>query len=148
MAYVQAQIDCLLKENIDLKAQVADREAKLKDTKALTATAFEEKVRAQDEHEKAVAMAWKVHVFVGYLGDMLNKAQLYDENMKEPEVMPAPKVLQCLIDYNVKMEKLLSELHALLQPNEQREEAGPSERRPELGSVPVSEPEPEPVSAS
>ena len=73
---------------------------------------------------------------------MLNKAWLYNESMKKPEVMPAPKVLWCLIDYSVKMEKLLSELCVLFQPGRQREEAGPSERRLEPALVPVLEPEP------
>ena len=98
----------------------------MKDTEALTAAAFEEKFRAQDEREKVVTMARKVHAFVGYPGDVLNKAWLYDESMKKPEVMPVPKVLRCLIEYNVKMEKLLNELRVLLQPGKQREEAGPS----------------------
>ena len=46
MEDLQAWIDYLLKENTELKTQVADREDKLKDAEALTATAFEEKVRA------------------------------------------------------------------------------------------------------
>ena len=135
-----------MKENADLKAQAANREEKLKEAEALTAAAFEEKVQAQDEREKAVTMAWKIHAFVGYPSDVVNKARLYDESMKKPKVVPVPKVIRCLIDYSLKMEKLISVLRVLLQPREQREEAGPSERCLEPVLVPVSEPELEPAS--
>ena len=115
---LQARIDCLLKENADLKIQVANREEKLKEVEALTTATFEEKVRAQDEHEKAVTMARKIHAFVGYSDDVMNKAWLYDKSMKKSEIVPAPKVIRCLIDCNLKMEKLLNELRVLFQPGE------------------------------
>ena len=41
---LQARINCLLKENTNLKAQVADREGRLKEAEALTSAAFEEKI--------------------------------------------------------------------------------------------------------
>ena len=80
----------------------------MKEAEALTAAAFEEKVQAQDEREKVVTMARKIHAFVGYLGDVVNKARLYDESMKKWEVVPTPKVLRRLTDYSMKMEKLHS----------------------------------------
>ena len=86
-------MDCLIKENAKLKTQVADRDEKLKEVETLTAAAFEEKVRAQEEREKAVTMAQKVHAFVGYPGNVVTKARLYDESMKKPEVVPVPKLL-------------------------------------------------------
>ena len=76
-------------------------------------------------------MAWKFHAFVGYSSDVVNKARLYDNSMRKPEVALAPKVIQCLVDYSGKIEKPLKELQALLQLGEQREEARPSERHPE-----------------
>ena len=100
---------------MELKTQVADRDEKLKEAEALTATAFDEEVQAQEEREKAFTMAKKFHTFVGYLGDMVTKARLYDESIKKLEVVPAPKVLRILIDYNGKVEKLLGELRTLLQ---------------------------------
>ena len=118
MEDLQAQIDCLLKENADLKTHAANQEEKLKEAEALIAAAFEEKVRAQEDREKAVTMAWKFHAFVGYPGDVVNKARLYNDNMKKSEVAPVPKVIQCLVNYSGKMEKLLKELRALLQPGE------------------------------
>ena len=83
MEDLQARIDCLLKENADLKTQIANREEKLKEAEALTVAAFEEKVRAQEDREK---VARKFHAFVGYLGDVVNKARLYDNSIGKPEV--------------------------------------------------------------
>ena len=101
------------------------------EAEALTTVAFEEKVRAQEDQDKAITMAWKFHAFVGYSGDVVNKAQLYNDNMEKQDVAPAPKVIQCLVDYSGKMEKLLKEMRALLQPSEERKEPEPSKRHQE-----------------
>ena len=114
MEDLRARIDCLLKENAKLKTQVANRDEKLKEAETLTAVAFEEKIRIQEEREKAVTMARKFHSFVEYPGDVVTKARLYDESMKKPKVVPAPKVLRALIDFSGKVEKLLGELRTLL----------------------------------
>ena len=114
MEDLQARIDCLLKENAEFTTQVADRDEKLKDAETLTAAAFEEKVWAQEEREKAFTMARKFHAFVGYPGNVVTKARLYDKSMKKPKVVPAPKVLRILVDYSGKVEKLLGELRTIL----------------------------------
>ena len=93
MEDLRARIDSLLKENAKLKTQVVDQDAKVKEAEALTAAAFKEKVRAKKEREKAVTMAKKFHAFVGFAGDVVTKARLYDQCMKKPEVVPAPKIL-------------------------------------------------------
>ena len=121
MEDLRARIDCLLKENVKLKMQVANWDEKLKEVEALTTTAFKEKVWAQEEREKAFTMARKLHAFVGYPGDVVTKARLYDECMKKLQVVPAPKVLRILVDYSGKVEKLLEELRTLLQHGKQRE---------------------------
>ena len=87
-------------------------------------------------------MAEKFHAFVGFASDVVTKARLYDECMKKPEVVPTPKILRMLVDFSGKVEKLIGELHTLLQPDERRQEAGPSERRPEPNPEPVSRPKP------
>ena len=93
-------------------------------------------------------MARKFHTFMGFLGDVVTKARLYDECMKKPEVVPAPKVLPILVNYSGKVEKFLGELCTLLQHSKQREEAGPSERHPEPDPKPVSRLEPVPPPTS
>ena len=148
MEDLRARIDCLLKENAKLKTQVADQDSKVKEAEALTATAFKEKVRAQEERKKAVTMAKKFHAFVGFASDVVTKARLYDECMKKPEVVLVPKILRMLVDFSGKVEKLFGELCTLLQHDERRQEAGPSERRPEPDSEPMSRSEPVSLPAS
>ena len=114
MEDLRARIDYLLKENAELKTQVTDWDEKLKEAEALTAIAFKEKVQAQEEHKKAVTMAWKFHAFVGFSGNVVTKARLYDDYMKKPEVVPAPKVLRIPMDYSGKVEKLFGELRTPL----------------------------------
>ena len=76
-------------------------------------------MQVQEDRDKAVAMARKFHAFVGYLDDVMNKTRLYNDNMGKSDVAPAPKVIRCLVDYSGRMEKLLKEMRALLQPVEQ-----------------------------
>ena len=114
MEDLRAWIDGLLKENADLQTQVADRDSKLKETEALTVAAFEEKVRAQEECEKAVTTSKKFHAFMGFAGDVVTKARLYNECMKKPEVVPMTKILRMLVDFSGKVEKLFRKLCILL----------------------------------
>ena len=75
---LRAQIDGLLKENGELKRQVADRDAKVKEAEALAAVVVEEKVRAEAEHAKVDTISRKFFDFVGFVGDVVTKARLYD----------------------------------------------------------------------
>ena len=108
----------------------------------LTVAAFEEKVWAEEEREKAVTISKKFHAFLEFAGDVVTKARLYDECMKKPEVVPTPKILRMLVDFSGKVEKLLGELRMLLQYDGRGQELGPSERRPEPDLELVSRPEP------
>ena len=80
----------------------------------MTAIAFKEKVQAQEEHKKAVTMARKFHAFVGFSGNVVTKARLYDDCIKKPEVVLALKVLRIPVDYSGKVEKLFGELRTPL----------------------------------
>ena len=75
---LQTQIADLLKENVDLKTQVADRDRKVKEAEARVATTVEEKIRAEAEHEKWHTVSRKFFDFVGFSGDVVIKARLYD----------------------------------------------------------------------
>ena len=90
---LRARIVGLLKENADLQTQVADRDAKVKEAEALAAAAVEEKVRAEAERKKAATISRKFFDFVGFAGDVMTKARLYDQCMKKSEVVPQPKIL-------------------------------------------------------
>ena len=53
---------------------------------------------------------------MGYPGDVVNKARLYDQCAQQPDTALGAKVIRCMVDYSTKTEKLLKELRALLQP--------------------------------
>ena len=56
---------------------------------------------------------------------MLNKARLFDHGLKQPAIDSGVKIMRCMIDYSLKMEKTLKELRTLLQPTGgQPEQAG------------------------
>ena len=134
---LRAQIASLLKENGELKKQVADRDAKVKEAEALAAAAIEEKVRAEAEREKAATISRKFFNFVGFASDVVTKARLYDQCMKKPKIVPTPKILRMLMDFSGRVENLLGELRILLQYDGRGQEARPSKRRPE----PISRPD-------
>ena len=63
-----------------------------------------------------MVMARKFHAFVGYPSDIVNKARLYDESTSQSGMSSGAKVIRCMVDYSTKIEKLLREMHILLQP--------------------------------
>ena len=118
---LQARVDCLLKENGELKIKVEEGEVLHKKTGELKdriATLEEEVKSAQEERNKAKEVAWKFHAFMGYPGNVVNKAHLYDQCAQQPNTALGAKMMRCMVDYNTKMKKLLKELCALLQPTE------------------------------
>ena len=83
VADLQARVDCLLKENMELQTRVEEREAQHKELEELKdqVKAIEEELKGtREDRDKAVVMARKFHAFVEYSGDVVNKAQLYDES--------------------------------------------------------------------
>ena len=82
MEDLQARVDCLLRGNNDLKDQVAAREAETKEREELKeqiSSMEAEVATAQNEMDKATAVAQKFDEFVGNSGNVINKAKLYDE---------------------------------------------------------------------
>ena len=128
-------MDCLLKENGELRTKVEEGEALRKEIEELKnwITAIEEEVKtARTEQDKAKKVARKIHSFLGFPGDVLNKARLYDQGLRQSTTDSGVKMMCCMVDYNSKMEKTLKELRALLQPTGSQSEpaatptAGPS----------------------
>ena len=110
LANLQAKVDYLLKENSELKTHVTSQVAQLHGMRALKATVDEELVSAQEDRDKAEAISHKFHEFVGHLGDVVNKAWLYDEGSSQQRTPNGAKIVRFLVDYNAKMEKLLREM--------------------------------------
>ena len=78
---LQARVDCLLKENGELKTKVEEGEVLPKEMEELKdpIAALEVEVKsAKEERDNAKEVAWKIHVFMGYPGDVINKARMYD----------------------------------------------------------------------
>ena len=50
----------------------------MKEAEALAAAAVEEKVQAEAKREKAYTISRKFFDFVGFAGDVVTKARLYD----------------------------------------------------------------------
>ena len=112
-------MDCLLKENAELKTKVEEGEALRKETVELKdrIAALEEEVKtAREEQDKSKEVAQKIHAFMGFPGDVVNKARLYDQVLKQPQTSSGAKMMRCMVDYSTKMKKLLKELRVLLQP--------------------------------
>ena len=142
---LQARMDCLLKENGELRAKADEGNALRKEVGELKdrIKVMEKEVKtARAERDKSKEVAQKVYRFLGNPGDMLNKAQLYDHGLKQPTTDSGVKMMQCMVDYGLKMEKTLKELCALLHPTgAQPELVGTPEAGPSTNPAPTPSPE-------
>ena len=78
-----------------------------------------------------------------YPGDVVNKARLYDQCAKQLDTSSRAKMMRCMVDYSTKMEKLLKELRALLQPTGvQPKPASTSTPTPGPSTIPIPNPSP------
>ena len=149
-------MDCLLKENGELRAKADEGDTLRKEVGDLKdrIKVMEKEVKtARAERDKSKEVAQKVYGFLGNPGDVLNKARLYDHGLKQPTTDSGVKMMRCMVDYGLKMEKTLKELHALLHPTGAQPEAvetpgaGPSTTpaptsSPEFVTPPATQPDP------
>ena len=153
---LQARVDFLLKENGELKAKVEEGDALWKEVGDLKnrIKAMEREVKtARAERDKSKEVVHKVHGFLGYPGYVLNKARLYDHGLKQPTTDSGIKMMRCMVDYSLKLEKTLKEFHSLFHPIGAQPElvgtpcAGPSTTpartsSPEFVTPPATQPNP------
>ena len=122
---LQARMDCILKKNVELRAKADEGDALRKENAELKdrikAVEKEAKV-ARTERDKSKEVAQKVYGFLGSPGNVLNKARLFDHSLKQPTTDSGVKMMRCMVDYSLKMEKMLKELRALLQPTRSQSE--------------------------
>ena len=141
---LQAWMDCLLRENGELRAKAEEGDAlrkEVEDLKNRIKVAEKEVKTARAERDKSKEVAQKVHRFLGNPGDVLNKARLFDHGLKQPMTDSGVKMMRCMVDYGLKMEKMLKELRALLQPTEsQPEQVGTPGARPSTAPAPTTSP--------
>ena len=82
---LQARMDCLLKENVELRAKADEGDALRAENKKLKdrmKEAEKEAKTARTEWDKSKEIAHKVSKFLGSPSDVLNKAQLFDHGLK------------------------------------------------------------------
>ena len=141
---LQARMDCLLKENGELRAKVDEGDAIRKENRELKdrIRAMEEVKTARVERDKSKEVTQKVCGFLGNPGDMLNKARLYDHGLKQPSIDSGVKMMRCMVDYGLRMEKFLKELRVLLHSTgAQPEPVGTPGAGPNTTPAPTSIPE-------
>ena len=101
-------MDYLLKENGELKAKVEEGELLRKEMGELQnriATVEEEVKTTRAERDKAKVVAQKIHGYLGFPGDVLNKARLYDHGLKQPTTNSCTKMMCCMVDYGLKLRR-------------------------------------------
>ena len=139
---LQARMDCLLKENAELRARVDEGDtlrAENKELKDRMKEAKKEVKVARTERDKSKEIAQKVCKFLGSSGDVLNKARLFDHGLKQPATDSGVKMMRCMIDYSQKMEKTLKELRGLLKPTgDQPKQAGTPGAGPSTTPAPTA----------
>ena len=156
---LQARMDCLLKENVELRARADEGEALRAENAELRARADEgdalraenkelkdrikevkrEAKAARTERDKSKEVAQRVSKFLGSPGDVLNKARLFDHGLKQPATDSGVKMMRCMIDYSQKMEKTLKELRSLFKPiGDQPEQTGTPGARPSTTPAPTA----------
>ena len=152
---LQARVDCLFRKNGELKAKAEVGGVLRKEVGELKnrIAAVEEVKTARAEWDKSKQVAQKIHRYLGYPGDVLNKARFYDHGLKQPTTDSGVKMMRCMVDYGLKLEKTLKELRSLLHPTRAQPEpvgtpgAGPSTTptptpSPEFVTPPATQPDP------
>ena len=159
---LRIRIASLISENSRLETQVADRnrraeaaevqtlvaasqasaaEARAAAAEARAAAAEEARAFAESESTKWHGVSRKFFDSLGFPGDVVMKAQIFDQCMKKPEAVSVPKILRMLVGFSARIENLLKEIRLAFQLDDRGHEAGPSEQR--LEPVPrPSRPEP------
>ena len=124
-------------------------EGRIAATKACVAAAKEGQIRAEAESTKWHGVFRKFFNSLGFASDVVTKARLFDECIKKPEIVSAPKILRMLVDFSGRVENLLKKIRLVFQHGDRGYEAGPFEQcsepvpepaRPEPSSPPASTP--------
>ena len=106
-------------DHLPSQKRMEELEAKISFLQEKSEKASEELKEEKEAHRKAVdklnlslAFNQKFETYVGHIGDVVNKAQLFDANLIQHPVT-AKKVIPVLVDFTDKMEELLDEIRVL-----------------------------------
>ena len=130
---LRIRIASLISENGRLETQVADRnrraeaaeaqtlvaasqasaaEARAAAAEACVAAAEEARAFAESESTKWHGVSRKFFDSLGFPGDVVTKARIFDQCMKKPEAVSATKILRMLVDFSARVENLLKEIRS------------------------------------
>ena len=87
----------------------------MEELRGRVATLEVELAEAQKQENEARAVARNFEEFIGNPGNAINKAKLYDEGMSWLGASFGPKIIRFLVDYKIKMEKILARIQAIYQ---------------------------------
>ena len=159
---LRIRIASLISENGRLEIQVADRNRRAEAAEAQTlvvasqasaaeacvaaaearaAAAEEARAFAESECTKWHGVSRKFFNSLGFPGDVVTKARIFDQCMKKSEAVSAAKILWMLVDFSARVENLLKEIRSAFLLGDRGHEAGQSEQRPNPVPGP-SRPEP------
>ena len=93
MDELKFRIAGLINDNNGLQAQVADWNRRLDEAEGRAVAVEEGRIWAEVESTKWHGVSRKFFDSLGFAGDVVTKAQLFDKCMKKPEAMSAPKIL-------------------------------------------------------
>ena len=94
---LQARMDCLLKENVELRAKANEGDALRTENKELKDRVKEAEkavMTARMERDRSKEIAQQVPKFLGSPGDVLNKARLFDHGLKQPATDSGVKMMR------------------------------------------------------
>ena len=114
-----------------------EAEARAAAAEACVTAVEERQIRAEAESTKWHGVSRKFFDSLGFTGDVVTKARIFDDYMKKLEAVSAPKVLRMLVDFSGWVENLLKKIRLIFRYGDQGHEAGPSEHCPELVPEPA-----------
>ena len=108
-------------------SQASATEARAAAAETRAAATEEARALAESESTKWHGVSRKFFDSLGFPGDVVMKARIFDQCMKKPEAVSAPKILRMLVDFSARIENLLKEIRSAFQLGDRGHEAGPSE---------------------
>ena len=125
-------------------SQASAAEARAAAAEARAEAAEEARALEESESTKWHGVSRKFFDSLGFPGDVVTKARVFDQCIKKPEAVSAAKILRMLVDFNARIENLLKEIRSPFQLGDRGHEAGPSEQRsdPIPGSLQLEPPSP------
>ena len=93
-------------------SQASAAEAHAAAVEARAAAAKEARALAKSESTKWHGVSRKFFDSLGFPGDVVTKARIFDQCMKKPEAVSAAKILRMLVDFSARIENLLKEIRS------------------------------------